>query len=367
MKDLFSISPELIKNILNDYQNAVFSIDKNFNIRYFNKKASELSNKVLQNCEGKNIFDEITLFSSEEIKEIFNNLKEGESKEIEFKQFCKKINARISFSNDSINIWFDENWITKETERLSLALDGLNDAIWEWNINLEEMYFSSNIKKMLGYGEDIDFDVINKWKNLIHPNDKQETEKAFEDCVSGKNNRFETEFRLKHKNGNWIHVLSRSFAVSRDKTGNAIRILGMNTDVSEQRKTIQNLEDSQSFLELIYKNSNVGLAIGDKIGNITLCNPAFCDMTGYEKSELIGKNFGDITYNEDLPKEVAFVEQIAKGEISSYRIEKRYIRKDGSLIWVRANIAVVKNHSDEIVNYVGVIDNITEKKKMKNF
>ena len=95
---------------------------------------------------------------------------------------------------------------------------------------------------------------------------------------------YEAEFRLKHKNGNYIWIKSRGTAL-RDENGKAVRILGTHRDITEAKKS----ENEFKKLHQAIMQSPISVIITDKDGYIEFCNPAFCKITGWKDQEILGK------------------------------------------------------------------------------
>ena len=117
-------------------------------------------------------------------------------------------------------------------------------------------------------------------------------------------------------------------------------------DISELKKIEQALWESQTrFLET-FIHAAVGMAIVALDGTWLEVNPALCEMVGYSAEELQATNFQTITYPEDLESDLAKVEQLLSGQIRSYQMEKRYVRKQGDLIWVNLSVSLVRDKSN---------------------
>ena len=130
-------------------------------------------------------------------------------------------------------------------------------------------------------------------------------------------------------------------------------------DVSDTRR-------SEVTLRQIYDNSNVGFVLADPTGRILSVNGAFASMLGMDRKVLLGTNFGDLTHPEDLEVEMQNFRKIVQGEMDSYRIEKRYIKKDQKHLWVRVNINTLRNGNGDIEKFIGVVENIQDIKEKES-
>ncbi|MES9825283.1 MAG: EAL domain-containing protein [Candidatus Thiodiazotropha endolucinida] len=136
-------------------------------------------------------------------------------------------------------------------ERLTLALKGANDGLWDWNLETDEVYYSRQWKNMLGYEEDELAHHLDTWASLVHPDDQDRVLKTVEDHLSGNADSFEVEMRMRHKDGHEVVVLSRAFLVNRASDGKAIRLVGTHVDITERKKTESYIAKNAEILEMI--------------------------------------------------------------------------------------------------------------------
>ena len=121
-------------------------------------------------------------------------------------------------------------------ERFSLAMRSTNDGLWDWNLETDETYYSPSWKAMLGYQENELENTLNTWVSLVHPDDKAIALQKTQDYIAGRANSFEVEFRMRHKDGHDIFVLSRGFLVKREVDAKPIRMVGTHVDITERKK-----------------------------------------------------------------------------------------------------------------------------------
>ena len=135
-----------------------------------------------------------------------------------------------------------------------------------------------------------------------------------------------------------------------------------------REKVRQELRDVQSdintkFLSLV-DTIGFGIIHVDVSGRFCDVNHAMCTMLGYSYDELLTKTFQELTYPEDLASDLLIKEALDRGEIEKLSLEKRYLCKDGSPVWVNLTVAVVRE-DDVVLYYVGIVENIDEKKKLR--
>ena len=139
----------------------------------------------------------------------------------------------VSFT-DCTELKTTQNALRQSEERLRLILLGTNDAPWDWDLLSNQIYYSERWWTMIGRqpGElPSDPDL---WSRLLHPDDRANTDRAYRNALKD-GSTYEVEFRLQHKDGHYVPVLSRGF-VLRDKEGNAVRVSGTNSDLTERKK-----------------------------------------------------------------------------------------------------------------------------------
>jgi diguanylate cyclase (GGDEF)-like protein/PAS domain S-box-containing protein len=146
----------------------------------------------------------------------------------------------ITIINDVTQKYMTNKALRNSEERFKLAVMGSNDGIWDWDLESNHIYYSPRWKMILGYKEEeVDSDP-NEWFDRIHPSDLPSVRSALEAHLSGQNSHFESEFRLMHKNGEYLWVLARGIAVSRGEN-EPCRIAGSLTDVTRNKHTEKQL------------------------------------------------------------------------------------------------------------------------------
>jgi diguanylate cyclase (GGDEF)-like protein/PAS domain S-box-containing protein len=128
-----------------------------------------------------------------------------------------------------------EQALQKSEERLRLVLQGSNDAPWDWELQSDNIYYSPRWWQMLGFELDELPADSTLWARHIHPDDQGRVADHFGEALAGCSQGYEVEFRLLHKQGHYVPVLSRGF-ILRDSTGKAIRVSGTNTDLTERKQ-----------------------------------------------------------------------------------------------------------------------------------
>ena len=127
----------------------------------------------------------------------------------------------------------------------------------------------------------------------------------------------------------------------------------------------QKRDRSDERLRNIFESSNIGLVLATKEGSLKSFNPAFSEMLGYSEKELRNLNFKVFTHPDDLRKELILLNDLLEGKISSFLIEKRYLKKGGKTIWVKLNVSTYSKEKGIPESLIGIVENITKEKEVE--
>ena len=130
----------------------------------------------------------------------------------------------------------------------------------------------------------------------------------------------------------------------------------------EVRRRTSQLQASEARLRAIFHNAAVGIAVADLNGTLVETNPALQKMLGYTATELVGVRFADFTHPDDVAPALALYRELMEGRRSSYQVEKRYIRKDGEIIWALIGTSLFYDRERQQQFAVGIAEDITERK-----
>lgn len=135
------------------------------------------------------------------------------------------------------------------------------------------------------------------------------------------------------------------------------------TDITEQKRREKRLIESEIRFRNAFEKSPIGMALVTLEGRFIDLNQAYCKSTGYSFEELKSLTFMDITHPEDLELDLHYVHKVMEGEINDYQIEKRYIHKNGSNIWVILSVSLVRDFENNPLYFIAQIQDITKRKE----
>lgn len=179
-------------------------------------------------------------------------------------------------------------------ERFDLAMRGSNDGLWDWNLITNEVYFSPRWKKMLGYTETELSNVLESWSNNVHPDDLPKAMQYVEDYLSSKKSEYQAEFRMRHKSGKYVDILSRGTVV-RNEDGTPIRFVGTHVDMTKLKRAEKKALDSEQKFRTIFDSSADAIMLLDDTGFFD-CNQATLKIFGYsDRNDFLSKHPVDLS------------------------------------------------------------------------
>jgi PAS domain S-box-containing protein len=255
-----------------------------------------------------------------------------------------------------------EEALREREERYALVVGGAEAAIWDWHVPAQRVVFSPRWKELRGLSDAEVSDREEEWSSRIHPDDSERVMAAVRAHFEGRTPVFAEEYRVRHKDGRWIWILDRGIA-RRDAAGQVLRMAGSETDITERKSAEEALRTSEERYRATFVGAPVGIAHVGLDGRFLRFNEAVCTITGYPREELETLTFSDITHPDDLEADWAHVRRMRTGEIDTYAMEKRYLRKDGAAVWVNLTVSLLRTEAGEPLHFISVIENITERKQ----
>ncbi|HVM31915.1 MAG TPA: PAS domain S-box protein, partial [bacterium] len=146
-------------------------------------------------------------------------------------------------------------------------------------------------------------------------------------------------------------------------TGQVSGVCLMSSCIDERKKAERSIRESEERFRRVFENSPIGICLVGLDSKITMANPRFCAIVGYPAAELAGKSFIDITHPPDIELDARNYQRLVSGQIDSYEMEKRYVRKDKQLVWANITVTLVRNESGEPISGLGMAEDVTERKK----
>lgn len=256
-----------------------------------------------------------------------------------------------------------EESIRSSQEQLQLAVEGSGDGLWDWNIVTGEAYLSPRWLGILGYDSHELVGHVDTWEHLIHPEDKQRVMASLSAHLQDTSVPYQVEYRARTKTGDWKWIANYGKVVTRDASGQPQRMVGLQRDVTDRKQAETALKQSKARLQATFDQAAVGIVQADIQGRFIQVNQKFCEIVGYSEEEILFRSFTTITHPDDLTVDYANVQRVLQGEISTFTIEKRYIHKNGTIVWVLLAVSLVRNEVGEPEYFIGVVQDLNDRKQ----
>jgi PAS domain S-box-containing protein len=269
----------------------------------------------------------------------------------------RDISDRLRYEGDRNNIQTELN---KSQARLNLAMQSARTGFWDLNLITKEAIWSNQCKQLLGLSEDWQETNYQVLLTRLHPDDRQKLDRAIE--LSIESGFHEIEFRVVWDDGS-IHWLDNKGRVFYNDTGQAERMSGISTDITERKETELALQKANERFELAAA-VNCSIYDYDLEKNTVERSPGLTKLFGYSPSEI--EPTAEWWYERIHPSQRETIQETEKaallGEETSIRLEYQVRHRDGYYIWVRDRAFIVRDESGRALRIVGNTTDISDRK-----
>jgi PAS domain S-box-containing protein len=146
------------------------------------------------------------------------------------------------------------------------------------------------------------------------------------------------------------------------ETATGLLVVASVRDVTERKRAENALLESERRFRRSFSSAAIGMALVAPEGRFLEVNDSLCAIVGYPREQLLSLSFQDITHPDDLELDLGHLRRVMKGELRSYQLEKRYLHRDGSVVWVLLSVALITDNDGRPIHFVSQIQNITARK-----
>ncbi|NUB44823.1 PAS domain-containing protein [Fertoebacter nigrum] len=206
-------------------------------------------------------------------------------------------------------------------QRLGSIMEGAEVGTWEWDVASGLFTINGRWSEMLGYTrEELEPMSMAALLDMLHPDDYPVVLGLRAKAFSTEPNVISAEFRLRHKNGNWVWVLSRGRVTRWSGTGRTEIVAGVHLDINDRKDLEHQIITARNFLNNVMENSISAIAVIDRQGELIFANPEAEDILGLTRSEILGLRFdapswhlADLDGNPLPDKDIPFRQAVDKG------------------------------------------------------
>ena len=222
------------------------------------------------------------------------------------------------------------------------------------------LYMSPQVEEMLGYTQEEWLEDPDLWVKLLHPEDRERVSaEANHTRITGEP--FDEEYRLVGRDGRVVWVHDKAVRV---EVGDGAEVVwqGIMLDITERKRAEEELSRSEELFRKTFESAGVGMAHITPDGRWLRVNDKLREISGYSREELVGMSFLDMTSAGDRQDSIDRTRRILEGKSGPYSVERRYVKKDGSRVWVNLSVSLVHKSSGEPDFLICVAEDITERK-----
>jgi diguanylate cyclase (GGDEF)-like protein/PAS domain S-box-containing protein len=256
----------------------------------------------------------------------------------------------------------------KESEnRWHFALEGAGDGVWDWNVQTNEVFFSPQWKRMLGFADGEIQNDFAEWDKRLHPEDKQDCYDNIAQYISQETAIYQIEHRLLCKDETYKWILSRAKFVEWTEDGKPLRLIGTHADISTIKAMESALAAEKELLKMTLLSVGDGVITTDNNREITMLNKVAEMTTGWTSQESIGKVFEEIFHIIDPLTGERCESPVRKALESGGNVfleeSTVLVSKDGRKIAIADSAAPIKEIGGDIKGVVVVFRDVTLEKK----
>jgi diguanylate cyclase (GGDEF)-like protein/PAS domain S-box-containing protein len=249
--------------------------------------------------------------------------------------------------------------LTATDELHRLVVDNIGDVIVLTGADGEFAWVSPSARRVLGWN--VENILGHSVYELVHPEDRAALRAVREEALSGREHAMVIS-RVAHPRGGWTWVESRLRRIV-DAADAPTGLLSTVRDITERRELETRLARAVAMFELAFDQAPIGMALVGVDGSWLKVNTALCALLQRSGDDLLRGSFQQVTHPDDIEPDERLMHSVLAGARSGYRMEKRYLRPDGSVVWAQLSVALVRDDAGAPQMFISQIEDLTERKR----
>lgn len=253
--------------------------------------------------------------------------------------------------------------LKESEERFRKAFD--NTAVGMSLISPDGSFLQVNDSycRMVGYSE-VELLTMD-FQQITYPEDLAADLEKVQQLLAGEISYFHMEKRYLHKAGQIVWGFL-SVSVIYNPFHQPLYLVAQTQDITDRKRTEAALSQSEQRFRLAFDTTAVGMCFTAPDGRFFRVNDSYCKMLGYTEAEMLALTFQQVTHPDDVVNDLEYTQKLLNGEISSFHLEKRYLHKDGQVVWGLLSASVIQDSQQQALYLVSQIQDITDRKRTEN-
>ncbi len=250
-------------------------------------------------------------------------------------------------------------------ERVKLAHQAARIGDWEYDFRTETGTSSEENLRICGLEGQTAAITPSHFYELVHPDDCDTVRAAADDVRRGVQPP-ELEYRIVRPDGRIVWLQSK-LKLMCDESGQPVRMVGINIDITQRKTAEARLRYSQDMFRRVFTAAPLGMALCDPATvRILKSNESLAAMFGYSPDEMTGRTTVELTHPDDAARDFELSAQMLNGDIPGYSMEKRYVRRDRTAFWGHLTVSCIRDdETGEVLVVLALVEDITDRKNLE--